>query len=72
MKWRVHINKSVRQEIVEDAELGRKVKEKGFRLRVVHGEKYIKAVWARDSFSLWHGLRRIMIPLYKKDKKKQL
>ena len=46
----VGTHKSVRQEIVEDAELGRKVKEHGLSLRVVHGEKYIKAVWARDSF----------------------
>jgi glycosyltransferase involved in cell wall biosynthesis len=68
----VGTHKSVRQEIVEDAELGRKIKEQGFRLRVVHGEKYIKAVWSRDSSSLWHGLRRIMIPLYKKDKIKAI
>ncbi len=61
-------HKSVRQEIVEDAELGRKVKEQGFHLRVVHGEKYVKAIWARDSSTLWHGLRRLMIPLYKKEK----
>jgi chlorobactene glucosyltransferase len=64
----VGTHKSVRQEIVEDAELGKKVKEQGFSFRVVHGEKYIKAVWARDSSSLWHGLRRIMIPLFKKEK----
>jgi chlorobactene glucosyltransferase len=64
----VGTHKSVRQEIVEDAELGKKVKEQGFSIRVVHGEKYIKAVWARDSSSLWHGLRRIMIPLFKKEK----
>jgi chlorobactene glucosyltransferase len=68
----VGTHKSVRQEIVEDAELGRKVKEQGFRLRVVHGERYIKSVWARDSSSLWHGLRRIMIPLYKKEKTKAI
>jgi hypothetical protein len=64
----VGTHKSVRQEFVEDAELGKKVKEQGFSFRVVHGEKYIKAVWARDSSSLWHGLRRIMIPLFKKEK----
>ena len=68
----VGTHKSVRHEIVEDAELGRKVKEQGFRLKVVHGENYIKAVWARDSSSLWHGLRRIMIPLYKKEKLKAI
>jgi glycosyltransferase involved in cell wall biosynthesis len=66
----VGTHKSVRQEIVEDAELGRKVKEQGFCLRVVHGERYVNAMWARDSSTLWHGLRRIMIPIYKKEKLK--
>ena len=46
---KVGTHKSVREEIVEDGELGRKVKEQGFSLRVVHGEKHINAVWARDS-----------------------
>ncbi len=64
----VGTHKSVKEEIVEDAELGRRVKEQGFSLRVVHGEKYIKAVWARDTSTLWHGLRRLLIPLYKKEK----
>jgi chlorobactene glucosyltransferase len=65
---KVGTHKSVRVEIVEDGELGRKVKEQGFSLRVVHGEKHIDAVWARDSSTLWHGLRRIMIPLFRKEK----
>jgi cellulose synthase/poly-beta-1,6-N-acetylglucosamine synthase-like glycosyltransferase len=61
-------HKSVKEEIVEDAELGRRVKEQGFSLKVVHGEKHIKAVWARDTSTLWHGLRRLLIPLYEKEK----
>ena len=66
----VGTHKSVREEVIEDGELGRKVKEHGFRLRVFHGEKHIKAVWARDAPTLWHGLRRLMIPLYRKEKTK--
>lgn len=65
---KVGTHKSVREEIVEDGELGRKVKEQGLNLRVVHGERHINAVWARDSSTLWHGLRRIMIPLFRKEK----
>jgi len=65
---KVGTHKSVKEEIVEDGELGRKVKEQGFNIRVVHGERYINAVWARDSSTLWHGLRRLMIPLYQKEK----
>src|SRR5215217_539877 len=67
---KVGTHKSVRGEIVEDGELGRKVKEQGFSLRVVHGEKHVNAVWARDSSTLWHGLRRLMIPLFRKEKTK--
>jgi chlorobactene glucosyltransferase len=55
---------AVREELVEDGALGAKVKEAGLRLRMVRGEEQIKAVWARDLPSLWHGLRRLMIPLY--------
>jgi chlorobactene glucosyltransferase len=37
-------------------------------LKVVRGEHHIDAIWARDFSSLWHGLRRLMIPLYYQDK----
>ena len=64
----VGTHKAVKTEIVEDGALGRKVKEEKFKLRVVRGEKYIGAVWARDFNALWHGLRRLMIPLYQREK----
>ena len=66
----VGTHKTVSGEITEDAELGRIVKEKGFSLRVFHAEKHIQTLWSRNSFDLWHGLRRIIIPLYQNDKKK--
>jgi glycosyltransferase involved in cell wall biosynthesis len=61
---------SVREEIVEDAELGKKVKEQCFSLRVIHGQKHISAIWARDHSNLYQGLKRLLIPLYKKEKVK--
>ena len=64
----VGTHKAVKTEIVEDGALGRKVKEEKFKLRVVHGEKYIDATWARDFNTLWHGLRRLMIPLYQRER----
>ncbi len=64
----VGTHKTVKDEIIEDAELGKKVKEQGFRLKVIRGEEYINALWARDSSSLWHALKRLVIPLYEKDK----
>jgi glycosyltransferase involved in cell wall biosynthesis len=58
----------VKGEILEDAALGDIVKEKKFRLKVVRGEHHIDAIGARDFSSLWHGLRRLMVPLYYQDK----
>ncbi|MEW6604265.1 MAG: glycosyltransferase [Thermoproteota archaeon] len=60
----VGTHEGVRQELVEDGALGNKVKEGKFRLKMVRGERQIEAVWARDLPTLWHGLRRLMIPLY--------
>jgi chlorobactene glucosyltransferase len=61
-------HKAVRKEIVEDGALGRKVKEQGFKLNVVHGKDQIQAVWARDPNTLWNGLRRLMISIYEREK----
>jgi chlorobactene glucosyltransferase len=60
----VGTHESVKSEIVEDGALGRKVKEQGFRLKMVRGEHLVEAVWARDLTTLWHALKRLMIPLY--------
>jgi chlorobactene glucosyltransferase len=64
----VGTHKAVKSEIVEDGALGRKVKEEKFRLRVFRGERYVEAIWARDFNSLWDGLRRLMIPLYQRER----
>ena len=61
-------HEAVKGEILEDAALGDIVKEKKFRLKVVRGEHHIDAIGARDFSSLWHGLRRLMVPLYYQDK----
>lgn len=58
----------VRQELVEDGALGGKVKQGKFKMKMVRGECQIEAVWARDLQTLWHGLRRLMIPLYYQNK----
>jgi cellulose synthase/poly-beta-1,6-N-acetylglucosamine synthase-like glycosyltransferase len=64
----VGTHKGVRQELVEDGALGGKVKEGKFKMRMVRGEQHVEAVWARDLPTLWHGLRRLMIPLYFQNK----
>ncbi|MHB8602775.1 MAG: glycosyltransferase family 2 protein [Nitrosotalea sp.] len=60
----VGTHEGVKSEIVEDGALGRKVKEQGFKLKMVRGEHLVEAVWARDLITLWHALKRLMIPLY--------
>ncbi len=60
----VGTHESVKSEIVEDGALGKKVKEQGFKMQMVRGEHLVEAVWARDWPTLWHALKRLMIPLY--------
>ncbi|MEO9310127.1 MAG: glycosyltransferase [Nitrososphaera sp.] len=60
----VGTHEGVRTEIIEDGALGKKVKESGYKLKMVRGDHLIDAVWARDWSTLWNGLKRLMIPLY--------
>jgi glycosyltransferase involved in cell wall biosynthesis len=64
----VGTHEGVRQELVEDGALGSKVKQAGFRMKMVRGEEHVAAIWARDLDTLWHGLRRLVIPLYHQDR----
>ena len=65
----VGTHEGVKSELVEDGALGKKVKESGFKMKMVRGEHLIEAVWARDWSTLWNGLKRLMIPLYLQNKK---
>ena len=60
----VGTHEGVKQEIIEDGALGKKVKESGYKMKMVRGEHLIDAVWARDKSTLWNALKRLMIPLY--------
>ncbi|RDJ31402.1 MAG: glycosyltransferase [Crenarchaeota archaeon] len=60
----VGTHEGVKQEIIEDGALGKKVKELGYKMKMVRGEHMIQAIWARDFFTLWNALKRLMIPLY--------
>lgn len=65
----VGTHESVKGELVEDGALGKKVKESGFKMKMVRGEHLLDAVWARDFTTLWNGLKRLSIPLYLQSKK---
>ena len=61
---KIGTHEGVRHEIIEDGALGKKVKEGGFKMKMVRADHLIDAVWARDWSTLWNGLKRLMIPLY--------
>lgn len=65
----VGTHEGVKGELVEDGALGKKVKESGFKMKMVRGEHLLEAVWARDFTTLWNGLKRLVIPLYLQSKK---
>ncbi|MCY3975514.1 MAG: glycosyltransferase [Thaumarchaeota archaeon] len=56
-------HKNVKHEIVEDGALGRIMKESGYKIKMVRGEKFIESIWSRDITTLWNGLKRLIIPL---------
>ena len=60
----VGTHRVVRHDIIEDGALGRKVKEAGYRMKMVLADEHIDAVWARDAGTLWNGLKRLIVPLY--------
>ena len=60
----VGTHESVKQEIIEDGALGKKVKDSGYKMKMVRGDHLIDAIWARNKSTLWNALKRLMIPLY--------
>ena len=60
----VGMHEGVKQEIIEDGALGKKVKESGYKMKMVRADHLIDAVWARDKDTLWNALKRLMVPLY--------
>jgi glycosyltransferase involved in cell wall biosynthesis len=64
----VGTHKGVREELVEDGALGGRVKSSNFKMKMVRGERYIDAIWARDLETLWQGLKRLMVPIYSQDR----
>ena len=67
---KVGTHKSVKHEIIEDGALGKKVKEGNFKLRMVRGERYVQAIWARNSSDLSKAMDRLLIPMFKENRLK--
>ena len=65
----IGMHEGVKQEIIEDGALGKKVKESGYKMKMVRGEHLVDAIWARDKSTLWNALKRLMVPLYLQSEK---
>ena len=61
---------AVKHEIIEDGALGKKVKEENFKIKMLRGESYVQAIWARNSSELFKAIDRLIIPLFKEHRVK--
>lgn len=61
---------AVKNEIIEDGALGKKVKEENFKIMMLRGESYVQAIWARNSSELFKAIDRLIIPLFKENRLK--
>jgi hypothetical protein len=69
---KIGTHESVKSEILEDGALGKKLKELGYRLKMFRGENLVRAYWARDFYTLWNALKRLMVPIYATNKKNSI
>jgi chlorobactene glucosyltransferase len=61
--------RSVRNAIQEDEALGIRIKQSGYKLRLVQMNNLIHALWSRDLSTLWHGIGRTIDPMILKEKR---
>lgn len=61
--------KSVKNAIQEDEALGIRIKQSGYKLRIISMSNLIHALWSRDLSTLWHGIGRTLAPMILKEKR---
>src|SRR5215212_6116149 len=61
---------SVRNAIQEDEALGIRIKQSGYKLRLIQMNNLIHALWSRDLSTLWNGIGRTITPMLLKEKRK--
>jgi chlorobactene glucosyltransferase len=57
--------RSVRNAIQEDRDLGMRIKQAGYNMKIVRIDNAISALWSRDLLTLWHGIGRTFAPMTK-------
>jgi chlorobactene glucosyltransferase len=60
--------KSVKDEIQEDRAIGNLIKRSQYRIKMFKVDRLVTALWSRDVSSLWHGIRRSVMPAAIEDK----
>lgn len=63
---------SVKDEIQEDASMGRLLKQGGYRIKMFKIDSLVTALWSRDLATLWSGIRRTVIPIAMRQKRAPL
>jgi hypothetical protein len=61
--------RSVRNAIQEDEALGIRIKQSGYKLRLIQMNNLINALWSRDLSTLLHGSARTIDPMILKEKR---
>src|SRR5215217_6959768 len=59
-----------RNAIQEDAALGIRIKQSGYKLKMIPMDNLIHALWSRDLSTLWHGVGRTLAPMILKETRK--
>ena len=57
--------RSVRNAVQEDRELGMRIKQAGYNMKIVRIDNAVSALWSRDLLTLWHGIGRTFAPMTK-------
>lgn len=57
--------RSVREAIQEDAELGMRIKNAGYKIKIVTIDNIVSALWSRDLRTIWFGIARTFVSMNK-------
>ena len=55
----------VREAIQEDAELGMRIKNAGYKIKIVTIDNIVSALWSRDLRTIWFGIARTFVSMNK-------
>ena len=62
--------RSVRNSIQEDEALGIRIKQSGYKIKMIPMDNLMHALWSRDFSTLWQGIGRTLAPMILKEKRK--